>query len=64
MELKSINSVLGTLNNCFYQIDKSGDYDIDTEYSLEDINDEWWDTLYFTRGKLVNFHHQRIGISG
>ncbi|MEO8412720.1 MAG: hypothetical protein ABI472_03640 [Ginsengibacter sp.] len=45
VELKSINSVLDTLNNCFYEIDKNGDYDIDTEYRLEDVSDEWWDSL-------------------
>jgi hypothetical protein len=45
VELKSINSVLDTLNNCFYEIDKNGDYDIDTEYRLEDVTDEWWESL-------------------
>jgi hypothetical protein len=45
VELKSINSVLDTLNNCFYQIDENGDYDIDTEYRLEDVDDDWWDSL-------------------
>lgn len=50
VELKSINSVLDTLNNCFYQIDENGDYDIDTEYRLEDVNDGWWESL--SRGDL------------
>ena len=45
VELKSISSVLDTLNNCFYEIDKNGDYDIDTEYRLEDVTDEWWESL-------------------
>src|SRR5438034_5286622 len=29
VELKSVNSVLDTLNNCFYEIDENGDYDVD-----------------------------------
>jgi hypothetical protein len=45
VELKSVNSVLDTLNNCFYLIDKDGNYDIDTEYRLADIKDEWWESL-------------------
>lgn len=54
VELKSINSVLDTLNNCFYQIDENGDYDIDTEYRLEDVNDEWWDSLSLGDLEVVN----------
>ena len=50
VEFKSIKSVLDTLNNCFYQIDENGDYDIDTEYRLEDVTDEWWEAL--SRGDL------------
>jgi|SRR5665647_405437 len=50
VELKSVNSVLDTLNNCFYQIDENGDYDIDTEYRLEDVNDDWWEAL--SKGEL------------
>ncbi len=54
VELKSINSVLDTLNNCFYEIDKNGDYDIDTEYRLEDVSDEWWDSLSIGDLDVVN----------
>lgn len=54
VELKSINSVLDTLNNCFYQIDENGDYDIDTEYRLEDVNDEWWESLSLGDLEVVN----------
>ncbi len=54
VELKSINSVLDTLNNCFYQIDKNGDYDIDTEYRLEDVTDEWWESLSLGDLEVVN----------
>ena len=50
VELKSVKSVLDTLNNTFYQIDENGNYDIDTEYRLEDVNDEWWESL--SRGDL------------
>ena len=54
VELKSINSVLDTLNNCFYEIDKNGDYDIDTEYRLEDVSDEWWESLSSQDLETVN----------
>ncbi len=54
VELKSINSVLDTLNNCFYEIDENGDYDIDTEYRLEDVNDEWWESLSQGDLEVVN----------
>lgn len=50
VELKSVNSVLDTLNNCFYQIDDNGDYDVDTEYRLEDVTDDWWEAL--SKGEL------------
>jgi hypothetical protein len=54
VELKSVNSVLDTLNNCFYEIDENGDYDIDTEYRLEDVSDEWWDSLSIGDLEVVN----------
>ena len=54
VELKSINSVLDTLNNCFYKIDENGDYDIDTEYRLDDVDDEWWESLSINDLDIVN----------
>ncbi len=54
VELKSVNSVLDTLNNCFYLIDKEGDYDIDTEYRLADVMDEWWESLSKEDLEIVN----------
>ena len=54
VELKSVNSVLDTLNNCFYQIDKDGDYDVDTEYRLDDVTDEWWEALSLGDLEVVN----------
>ena len=54
VELKSVNSVLDTLNNCFYLIDKEGDYDIDTEYRLADVTDEWWESLSREDLEIVN----------
>ena len=54
VELKSVNSVLDTLNNCFYQIDAEGNYDIDTEYRLADVTDEWWESLSIQDLELVN----------
>ena len=54
VELKSVNSVLDTLNNCFYEIDKDGDYIIDSEYRLEDVTDEWWEALSKGDLEIVN----------
>ena len=54
VELKSVNNVLDTLNNCFYQIDKDGDYDVDTEYRLDDVTDEWWEALSLGDLEVVN----------
>lgn len=54
VELKSVNSVLDTLNNCFYEIDQNGDYDVDTEYRLEDVSDEWWESLSKGDLEIVN----------
>ncbi len=54
VELKSVNSVLDTLNNCFYLIDEEGNYDIDTEYRLSDVSDDWWDSLSQQDLEVVN----------
>jgi hypothetical protein len=54
VELKSVNSVLDTLNNCFYEIDKDGNYDVDTEYRLDDVRDEWWESLSVGDLEVVN----------
>src|SRR5438477_12629293 len=54
VELKSVNSVLDTLNNCFYEMDKEGDYIVDSEYRLEDVSDEWWDSLSQGDLEIVN----------
>lgn len=54
VELKSVNSVLDTLNNCFYLIDDDGDYIVDSEYRLSDVDDEWWDKLSSEELEIVN----------
>jgi hypothetical protein len=54
VELKSVNSVLDTLNNCFYQIDENGDYDVYSEYRLDDVTDEWWESLSLQDVEIVN----------
>lgn len=60
VELKSVNSVLDTLNNCFYEIDKNGDYDIYSEYRLDDVTDEWWESLSLTDLEIVNKLNKHI----
>ncbi|HVZ56733.1 MAG TPA: hypothetical protein VG870_08765 [Chitinophagaceae bacterium] len=54
VELKSVNSVLDTLNNCFYEMDKDGDYIVDSEYRLEDVGDDWWESLSQGDLEIVN----------
>ncbi|MBI2730025.1 MAG: hypothetical protein HYX40_04620 [Sphingobacteriales bacterium] len=54
VQLKSVNSVLDTLNNCFYEIDENGDYIVDSEYRLDDVNDEWWEALSEGDLEIVN----------
>lgn len=54
VELKSVNSVLDTLNNCFYLIDKDGDYIVDSEYRLSDVEDDWWEKLSEDDLEIVN----------
>ena len=54
VELKSVKSVLDTLNNCFYLIDENGDYDLDTEYRLSDVNDDWWESLSKDDLEIIN----------
>ena len=54
VELPSVNSVLDTLNNCFYLIDSEGNYDIDTEYRLADVTDDWWESLSKADLDIVN----------
>lgn len=60
VELKSVNSVLDTLNNCFYQIDENGDYDIYSEYRLDDVTDEWWESLSLSDLEIVNKLNKHI----
>ncbi len=60
VELKSVNSVLDTLNNCFYEIDENGDYDIYSEYRLDDVTDEWWEALSLNDLEIVNKLNKHI----
>jgi hypothetical protein len=54
VELKSINSVLDTINHCFYLIDDKGDYIVDSEYRLENVTDDWWSSLSIGDLEMVN----------
>lgn len=54
VELKSINSVLDTINHCFYYIDGKGDYIVDSEYRLENVTDDWWASLSVGDLEIVN----------
>jgi hypothetical protein len=54
VELKSINSVLDTVNHCFYSIDEKGDYIVDSEYRLENVTDDWWSSLSIGDLEIVN----------
>ena len=54
IELKSIKSVLDTINHCFYLIDDKGDYIVDSEYRLENVTDDWWSSLSIGDLEIVN----------
>jgi hypothetical protein len=45
IELKSVNAVLDTLNNLYYDIGPDGNYIIDSEYTLNDVTEDWWAQL-------------------
>ncbi len=54
IELKSVNAVLDTLNNLYYDIGPDGNYLIDSEYTLSDVTEDWWAQLSGEDLTIVN----------
>ena len=54
IELKSVNAVLDTLNNLYYDIGPDGNYLIDSEYTLSDVTEDWWARLSGEDLTIVN----------
>jgi hypothetical protein len=54
IELKSVNAVLDTLNNLYYNIGPDGNYLIDSEYTLNDVTEDWWAQLSGEDLSIVN----------
>jgi hypothetical protein len=54
IELKSVNAVLDTLNNLYYDIGPQGNYIIDSEYTLNDVTEDWWAQLSGEDLTIVN----------
>ena len=54
IELKSVNAVLDTLNNLYYDIGPDGNYLIDSEYTLNNVTEDWWAQLSGEDLNIVN----------
>jgi hypothetical protein len=54
IELKSVNAVLDTLNNLYYEIGSDGNYIVDSEYTLNNVTEEWWAKLSGEDLAIVN----------
>jgi len=54
IELKSVNAVLDTLNNLYYDIGPDGNYIIDSEYTLNNVTEDWWAQLSGEDLTIVN----------
>jgi hypothetical protein len=54
IELKSVNAVLDTLNNLYYDIGPDGNYIIDSEYTLNNVTEDWWTQLSGEDLTIVN----------
>src|SRR5664279_502781 len=45
IELKSVHAVLDTINNLYYDIGPDGNYVVDSEYTLNNVTEDWWAQL-------------------
>jgi hypothetical protein len=54
IELKSVNAVLDTLNNLYYDVGPDGNYIVDSEYTLNDVTEDWWAQLSGEDLTIVN----------
>lgn len=61
IELKSVNSVLDTLNNLYYEVGTDGNYIVDSEYTLNNVTEEWWAQLSGEDLAIVNRSIHKTG---
>jgi hypothetical protein len=54
IELKSVHAVLDTINNLYYDIGPDGNYIVDSEYTLNDVTEDWWSQLSGEDLTIVN----------
>ena len=54
IELKSVNAVLDTVNNLYYDIGSDGNYIVDSEYTLNNVTEDWWAQLSGEDLDIVN----------
>lgn len=54
IELRSVNAVLDTMNNLYYDIGPDGNYIVDSEYTLNDVTEDWWAQLSGEDLTIVN----------
>ena len=54
IELKSVNAVLDTINNLYYDIGPDGNYVVDSEYTLNNVTEDWWAQLSGEDLAIVN----------
>jgi len=54
IELKSVNAVLDTLNNLYYDVGPDGNYIVHSEYTLNDVTEDWWTQLSGDDLTIVN----------
>lgn len=61
IELKSVNAVLDTLNNLYYDIGPDGNYLVDSEYTLNNVTEDWWAQLSGEDLDIVNRSMHKTG---
>jgi hypothetical protein len=61
IELKSVNAVLDTLNNLYYEIGPDGNYIVDSEYTLNNVTEDWWAQLSGEDLAIVNRSIHKTG---
>jgi len=54
IELKSVHAVLDTINNLYYDIGPDGNYVVDSEYTLNNVTEDWWAQLSGEDLAIVN----------
>ena len=54
LESRKQFAVLDTINNLYYDIGPDGNYIVDSEYTLNDVTEDWWSQLSGEDLTIVN----------